>query len=365
MSNRPNILLLIADELRADRLGCYGYSEGTSPFLDSLAAGGAVGEAFFTPAIPTHAAVASLLSGEHPLNHGIVSDRGEDDFPGEIPFLTDLFLKDGYTTAAFGNLRHERPWFGLGCEYAVNPGLRELRQGGWISSRELSKWVKQWIRAHANEPFLAWAHYTGLRGQAADRYDDAVRELDSGIRDLVSTLDELRLAENTLVVFVAARGEAGGLRDRAQRVPAILRWPGRIPAGLRLPQMFQTQAIGHALLELAELPTPYNDDPSLWKLLTGEQPTGGLERAFGLDSTALPQWSLRTREYKLILTRAADGHGGAARELYDLAGDPAEQQDLAGVRQDVAAALESELEAWIARRLEELGKTADPLTVSH
>jgi arylsulfatase A-like enzyme len=357
MSEKPNILLLIADELRADRLGCYGYAQAATPFLDSLAAGGVLGEAFFTPAVSTHAAVASLLTGEHPLNHGIVSDRSTADFPGEIPFLTELFLKDGYATASFGNLRHERPWFGQGCEFAVNPGLAWLRKGDRVCGRELSAWAKRWIRGHANESFLAWVHYTDLRGQAPEQYDQTVHDLDDSIRDLVSVLDELRLTGKTLVLFTAARGEQRGLSDRALRVPAIFRWPGRLPEGICLPQVFQTQAIGHALLELGELPTPYNDDPSLWKLLSGQQQTEGLERVFSLDCTDGPQWGLRTRCHKFILPR-----GSGARKLYDLTTDPREQQDIATQRPEIADTLENELEAWIAHRLDELGKTSDPLT---
>src|ERR1019366_4743768 len=114
MSPKPNIVLIVVDGLRADRLGCYGYTGGMSPYLDSLAAAGAVGESFFASTIPEYSAFATLLSGVHPLGHEILSNETKAEFPGEFPFAQEIFIKSGYTTCGISSLRQARAWFGRG-----------------------------------------------------------------------------------------------------------------------------------------------------------------------------------------------------------------------------------------------------------
>jgi len=75
----------------------------------------------------------------------------------------------------------------------------------------------------------------------------------------------------------------------------------------------------------------------------------------------MAKWSLRTREHKFILARELDAYGTPPRELFDLVADPEETQNLVDVRPDLAAAMEAELEDWIAQRLREQGKREDPV----
>jgi arylsulfatase A-like enzyme len=100
---------------------------------------------------------------------------------------------------------------------------------------------------------------------------------------------------------------------------------------------------------------------SFWKLLTGEERVGGHDRVISLECTFQAKWSLRTDRYKYILAREPDFYGNPARELYDLVADPKEERNVAGDRPAVAAAMEAELEGWIAERLQQLGRDQDPL----
>jgi len=97
---RPHVVMLLADTLRADRLGCYGYRRRpTSPALDAVAAGGLVCERAIASApwtLPSH---GSLFTGLAPSRHGAtdVSLRLRDD----VPTLAELMSRAGYRTAAF------------------------------------------------------------------------------------------------------------------------------------------------------------------------------------------------------------------------------------------------------------------------
>jgi hypothetical protein len=80
-----------------------------------------------------------------------------------------------------------------------------------------------------------------------------------------------------------------------------------------------------------------------------------------LECTWQAKWSLRNDQHKLIVARDAGLRGGPPRELYDLRADPGETRDISQARPDLAAAMEEELEGWIANRLQALGRQADPL----
>lgn len=99
--NRPNIILVVLDTQRADRLSCYGHSVNTSPSLDRLAEEGALFEQPISPAQWTIPAHASMFTGQYPLLHQTVqSDRA---LPAELPTVTELLRANGYNTFAFCN----------------------------------------------------------------------------------------------------------------------------------------------------------------------------------------------------------------------------------------------------------------------
>jgi len=126
--------------------------------------------------------------------------------------------------------------------------------------------------------------------------------------------------------------------------------------------MIQTTDWAPTILEAVGLPVPEAmEGESLWPLLTGEATGGGRERIISVEATWQAKWSLRTARYKFILDRERDADGAPRHELYDLAADPGETINLLEAQPGLAAEMEAELEAWIARRLHELGKAEDPL----
>jgi arylsulfatase len=244
------------------------------------------------------------------------------------------------------------------------------------NNHSLHEWWQHPLGAAARETWLRTAE--GVITDAdyvTALYDQEIRYLDDGVAQLLEALDELSLAESTLVLFTGDHGESmtehgiyfdhHGLYDSTIHVPLVMRWPGHLPASVRLPHTLQVSDIAPTLLEAAGLSIPpAMEGRSFWKLLTGEEQEGGHERVISLECTWQMKWSLRTDHYKFILAREPDRYGNPPRELYDLAADPQEEHNIAGERPDVAAAMEMELENWIADRLQALGREEDPL-VAH
>jgi arylsulfatase A-like enzyme len=153
-----------------------------------------------------------------------------------------------------------------------------------------------------------------------------------------------------------------GLYEPTLHIPLIVRAPGRLPAGSRIPSLLQNHDLAPTLLEAAGVPAPRTmEGQSFWKLLTGEIANGGREEVICCECTLQQKWCLRTRDYKFILSREQDVYGTAMRELYDLRSDPREERNIAEERPQVAAEMERRLESWIADRLRQLRRSQDPL----
>ena len=421
-----NVLFLTVDTLRADHLGCYGYHRQTSPNIDKLASQGTLVERFLCPVIPTQPSYTTMYTGQHPINHRVIAHGGDQRLDKNAPFLPELFLGEDYTTCAIDNLLQERDWFARGYEFYINPGIRRPLFLG-VTGEELNRRAIPWLRTHADEPFFLMMHYwdphwpleppakfqnlfyngnnnptdpgnhslddfwkhplgqlardTWLRrreGPITDAtyvealYDREICHLDEVVGELLNTLDELGLAENTLVMLVGDHGESmtehgiyfehHGLYETTIRVPMIVRLPGVVPEGVRLPQIFQHHDIAPTLLEAADLEVPDEiDGISFWGHLTGEAEDGGRGYAVSVENTWQAKWSITTNRHKFILARKPDFYGTPMRELYDIDVDPREDRNIFEDQPEIAAQLEAQLEEWISKRLEELGMDQDPL----
>ncbi|MEY2976048.1 MAG: sulfatase [Prochlorotrichaceae cyanobacterium] len=129
MSQPLDILLIVLDTQRADRLSCYGYEKPTSPHLDAFAQAGTRFSKAIAPAqwtIPSH---ASLFTGLYPSSHGVLQSYSV--LPQDIPTLAERLQNGGYFTAGFCN----NPLVGI-----INNGLRRgfysfLNYSGWLTDR--------------------------------------------------------------------------------------------------------------------------------------------------------------------------------------------------------------------------------------
>ena len=378
------MLLISIDTLRADRLGCYGYARDTSPALDRFAAERAVrfehaiAESPWT--LPSH---VSLLSGLHPLTHGV---RTPELAPSEdVTLLAEMLAEAGYYTFAITDggwlsegwgfergfasfhardqdfaetvrealeyVRHRAdkgPWFGFLHTYDVHCPYDPPEP--WFSHFSSPGSTPIEVAGRCGNPTFNELDLTPEELRfLADRYDGGVRWVDDALAGLLAGLDAVGAWENTVVVVTSDHGEELGEHGRIGHeetvhrtvlaVPLLIAAPGLAPRTVQTPVGLAD--LVPSLLELCRVPPRTGlDGFSLVRLLTGhadgERPNRRLsELAWKAQLT-----SLLGSEDHLILDRTV----GEAR-YFELADDPAEARDLARERPKRALELHHALRA--------------------
>ena len=283
-AERPNIILILADDLGYGDLACYGHPKFKTPNLDRMAAEGARLTQFNCPApfcAPTRAA---LMTGRYPFRCGMTRNPTPDakpefdalHLPESEATLAQLLKQAGYATGMLGkwHLGHAKPewlptqrgfgeYFGIPYSNDMRPVqvLANLQRCEYpvvqatLTQRYTERALDLIERCHkqARPFFLYFAQMLVHKPLAASEafytksgaglYGDAISELDWSVGQLLSKLKQLGIDQRTFVVFTSDNGpwfggSSGGLRgmkgssyEGGYRVPCIARWPGTIPAG--------------------------------------------------------------------------------------------------------------------------------------
>ncbi|MBI4603618.1 MAG: sulfatase [Planctomycetes bacterium] len=278
-AERPNVVLILADDLGWGDLGCYGHPRFKTPEIDRLAREGARLSQFYAPVPFCAPTRASLLTGRSPFRSGMTRnpapDAGVDDagLPASEVTLAEALRASGYATAMVGkwHLGHRPEFFPtrhgfdeyLGILYSNDMRPVQLVDGEKVVeypvvqatlTRRYTERALEVMERHRDRPFfLYFAHAMPHKPLAASErfykksgaglYGDALAELDWSVGQVLEKLKALELEERTLVLFTSDNGpwfggSTGGLRgmkgtawEGGLRVPLIARWPGRIPAG--------------------------------------------------------------------------------------------------------------------------------------
>ena len=298
-NQRPNLIFILADDLGWSDLGCYGHTQLKTPNLDRLAGQGTLFTQFYVNGSVCSPSRCAFMTGQYPARHKIhghyaehrVNEaRGMNDWlDPKVPNIAALLQKEGYATAHFGkwHLGH-----GPGAPPPTAYGFDEARTVNangptWDepdltfrakSSAAIVDQTIRFITAHKDQPFYvnAWMliphaplnppeeqmkpyDFLSPVGKnfpfksAAQIFFGSVTDMDKHIGRLLQALDDLGLADNTLVLFSSDNGpedihisnaghsgvgSAGPFRGRKRslyeggiRVPGIIRWPGKVPAG--------------------------------------------------------------------------------------------------------------------------------------
>ena len=407
---KPNVLLITLDTTRADHLGCYGWTNAATPVLDRLAAGGVRFDNAQTVAPITLPAHATMLTGLLPPEHGLrVNLAGR--LPDEVPTVAESFKAAGYQTGAFLafsvlDRRHGLDkGFGV---YDAPPYDREIKrimrtipslmndtdQAPYRKADEIVDRSIAWLQSlRRRAPWFLWAHFydphyplhwnrAAVGGGFAHPYDAEIAYMDQQIGRLLAHLEAQGLADNTVVVAVGDHGEGLGehgepahlvlIYEATMRVPLIVKYPGRVPAGLVAEQPASLVQLAPTLLDLAGV----QPQPALQRLWDGLRqlppgrapgacradslvrragegfgvpaaaPTGAdlpgcyLESEFGfLTFNWAPLRGLRKGDWKYIRAPVP--------ELFNLRDDPNELDNLApGDASGRLAAMERELADW-------------------
>lgn len=317
-AERPNVIVILADDLGYGDLSSYG-SKFRTPNLDRMAAEGVQFTHFYTPmpfCAPTRAA---LLTGRYPFRSGMVfnpaPDAGIDEvgLPDEEITLGEAFKETGYATCAIGkwHLGH-RPQFyprrhGFDYYYGIlySNDMRPVRLleneqvveypivQATLTKRYTQK-ALDFIERNRNRSFFLYLpHAMPHKPLAASDefymtspeglYGDVIAELDWSVGQILAKLKELDLEKSTLVIFTSDNGpwfggSTAGLRgmkgltwDGGIRVPMIARWPGRIPTGVVCHEPAGIIDILPTVLRLAGINLPSNrviDGKDIWPLMS-------------------------------------------------------------------------------------------------
>jgi len=396
-----NLLVFLLDTTRADHLGCYGQPGAATPVIDSLAARGVLFSETRSHSSLTPVSASTLLTGVLPTRHGVRSlflVREQEIAPG-VGTLAESLSRSGRRTAAFVAAAP------MGARYGLDRGfghysegfrehaerLRAEKTGNPYQRRadEVADDAIAWLSRSGQEPFGVLLHFFDPHDGALvpprdfleprlsmalpedfDRRQhlagiedpDLLRELyraeiafvDREIGRVLDSLEERGLLEETLVVVAADHGEGLGqhdfwthglLWDEQLRVPLILAGAG-LPEGRIVAGRARLVDLVPTLAELLALTTPGPlDGESLLPWI--EDPTPAEERALyaevhhavgdrlGRDTEI---YSLSSGGWKLVHRPATGLH-----ELYNIAADPGELENLHSATHPVARMLASQL----------------------
>lgn len=418
MTRRPNLILFGVDTLRSDHLSAYGYPRLTSPRIDRLARDGAVFLNHFSPSIPTTPGYASMLTGHDCFGTGVVALRHQGDLAEGRVTLPELLRLHGYTSTCVGfqsnpaargfdryidyESWHPDPGTGRAAKAeslnaAVWGELDRLIQGGdpfflflrhmdphspYLPPTPFDRLFYDGDERDPNnrslDPVLAFRPFADFfrswfpSGVTDSRYidaqyDGAIAYLDVAIGVLLNALMTRGILDDSVVVLASDHGETlyehecfydhHGLYDSNLRVPFIVRYPAAVPAGFRYTGTTEIQDVMPTVLDLLGIPAPdlgftgQNLAPA-WR----GQTLTHRDELYLTEATWMRKQGWRTPEWKLIRALEPDFHFKPPVELYDLAHDPGETENLAEQRPDMVAQLTDRMEAWVSRRVEETGR---------
>jgi len=385
---RPNILIIFTDDQGYADLGCYGNEKNKTPRMDRLAEEGTRLTSFYAQAVcgPSRSA---LLTGRYPARSG-----GWGMPADEITFA-ELIKEVGYQTACIGkwDVSNRKPIIermpnAQGFDYYF--GTLGANDGGSVAfhenndqaggTRDMGSLIRLYTdkavdflknKRDPAKPFVLYLAHTMMhtiidasprfRGKSAGSlYGDVVEEFDYETGRLLDTLDELGLRENTLVIYTTDNGpwnqpaytenkkghpegsifwgDAGPLRngkgscyEGGYRVPCIVRWPGRVPAGRVSDAPCATIDFLPTFANLAGFQVP--DD----RVIDGIDQTALLlgKTDKGRDTFLYTNNAIRAGGWKYLKAKhsvpgfAVDRNREEVEELYDLASDIGETTNLA------------------------------------
>ncbi|KAA0992290.1 sulfatase-like hydrolase/transferase [Dyadobacter aurulentus] len=391
---RPNIVFILTDDQGWGDLSIHGNVNVSTPNIDRIGREGARFSRFYVAPLcaPTR---AGLLTGRYHYRTGVwgVSSSKEFMNPDEVTFA-DMFKKAGYATGAFGkwhngsqypyhpNGRGFDEFYGfLSGHYAnyfntmLDHNGKAVRSNGYITD-DLTDKAIAFIEKNRAQPFVCYVPYNAPHSpfQVPDKYYDRVKargvkmfgknksgeelevtisalamceNIDENVGRILSKLDQLKLSENTIVIYMTdngpnswrwngdMKGRKGMADEGGVRVPFLIRWPGKIAAGKVVGGNAAYIDLLPTLTDLAGISSKGSkplDGISLKPALTGKIPQVP-ERV--LFTSINKSSSIRKGNYLFS--------GGS---LFDLSKDSTQQNDIASKEPELTGTLSAALENW-------------------
>jgi arylsulfatase A-like enzyme len=398
----PNFVILFADDLGINDLGCFGRKDQNTPNLDKLAAEGARFTQAYAAASVCSPSRAALMTGQSPARLKITtfltgrSDRASHrvlaapinlHLPDGVQTIAQLLKPKGYVSAAVGKWHlggkgHQPTDHGFDEFFAgkPNPGA-ESPQGGKGELGQADYAVK-FIQKNKAKPFFLYLAFDNphiplaapaksIEANAKSfhpTYAAIVESLDAAVGRVMKALEDQGLAKNTFVVFASdnggvhiselkespatynapSRAGKGFLYEGGLRTPLIVRYPGRLASSV-ISEPVVLGDLCPTICALAKVAPPatldFQDISPV--LFNNYRPDAAKPRALFwhqphyMNQGGKPAGVVREGDWKLI-----EQYEDGSLELYNLAKDPSETTDLAAAEPNRVAALRGKLEAW-------------------
>lgn len=401
---RPNIIYIMTDDMGYGDLSCYGNSDFKTPNIDKLASQGIKFTNAYSGAPLCTPTRASLLTGRYPARTPVgliepLTGQPNDTTYGltpDYPSLPKLLATSGYETALIGKWhlgsqpRHSPVRNGFDYFFGFHSGAVDYisykgRRGqydlyenevpvypkGYLTDLITEKAVAFIERSHEksfflsinyNAPHWPWqkpgdAPYPDgtdyPQGGSADTYRQMMESLDNAVGQIMKSLDALGLTKNTIVIFTNDNGgerysKNGGLSkgkatvwEGGIKVPAFVRWRGRIKPGSSTDQVIITMDWTATLLSLAGTKAPSDfplDGIDLIPIMTGQGKIVPRDLYWRLTQRT-NQKAVRSGEWKYLVDSSVE-------YLFNVVKDPFEKNNLKDTHPDVFKSLKEKYAEW-------------------
>lgn len=352
-AQKPNVLIILVDDMGYGDISSYGQNKYKTPNIDHIAAHGVSLTDFYVPTPYCAPSRATLLTGRFPLRHGMVKNPHPDTtfeadnvgISSEEQLMPEVFKEAGYATKMIGkwHMGHKKGFFPVDHGFDEYYGImysNDMRPIQIIENRDTVQYpvdqrfitknytekAVEFIKRKKEEPFFLYlAHSMPHKPLAAsdkfytpetpnDLYADVLRELDWSVGEVMNTLEELHILENTIVIFMSDNGpyyggSTGGLKgmkattwEGGIRVPFMIRYPKVFPKNKKVstplwsPDVFPTL---FALTNITPSESKKLDGINITEILKGNQIEHG--PVFSMHNYEI--MSVRKGDFKLFLNK--------------------------------------------------------------
>jgi arylsulfatase A-like enzyme len=388
-----NVIFILIDTLRSDRLSAYGYSRETTPVLDVLAPKGIRFAKVESQSSWTKASMASLWTGMYPERTGIVNYSHA--IPEEAVLPAEIFQQAGFHTGGIWRNGWVANNFGFGQGFDLylrpltirRPGVQRNNPSAHAlvgTDLDATESAIEFIEAYQHERFFLYIHYMDVHqylyadsspnfgSTFSDFYDGAIHWTDRNLGFLMDALVERDLRNRTIVVIASDHGEAffehGGegharsLYREVQHVPLFILLPFDLEPGIVVEDSVANVDIWPTVLDLVGMPGLEGaEGRSLVPLIEraggfdaradeaeelAQRPVfSQLDRSWGkMGEDPAPMIAMVKGPYRYIETR----YGAHETELFDHESDPLEAANLAEERPDLVAELSADIERFMS-----------------
>ena len=413
-ARRPNVIVFLTDDQGWGDLSINGNSNLSTPNVDSLARDGVMFENFYVCAVcaPTR---AEFLTGRYHPRTGVSGvSTGQGRLNIDETTIADVFKSAGYATGAFGKWHNgtQSPYHpndrGFDEYYGFTSGHwghyfsppldhngRKVRGKGYVVD-DFTDHALKFIEDNRDQPFFVYVPYNTPHSpmMIGDEFYDKFKDLDPAMKhrdpkneDVMMTraalamcenidwnvgrvlkkLDELKLRDNTIVLYFCdngpngvrwnsdMKGRKGSTDEGGVRSPMLIRWPGRIKGGTKITQLGAAIDLLPTLADAADIPVASRkplDGISLKPALLGKTDSAKNRVIF---SHWRGKVSVRTPQYRL-------DHQG---KLYDMHSDPGQRRDISKENPKITTRLQKAVDNWKSQMPADYGQDDRPFVIGH